>query len=598
MTSTEQKLRSLFLTMLMVTSVFAGSVAFAGTAAAANEEPDLTEVYQEGSDLVVVFDDDVEQHSEASDLSADNFTIWRRDSTGNYFYSVNGSQFSVTPEKGGSRYRLSGWPTTGGPATTIRVSVDGARPASTSVGSGDYTASFENVTADMPSKSYSVLESAHSSRKDAARIYQGEVLSFTGQTDNQKLDVINVETGEIVLDGSTGVNSDNLRVDTGDLNSGSTYKVAFEKAAGDSGPIQASPGDPGANTFTFDIDLSEYDSSDTVSQFWVEFGSSGNPSGIDPSAISDSQISIDGDDTDPANWGVYYASSSGMLVGTDGFQLDQESGTVTVTVSDVDAPNTGSHTGTLELQNSEGATLASNSDTWEITDSVYPKKFFNVTNLGLEASIDADGETFTYKDELPLSEPGQVNFTYDVEGSAIRGDSQVVVRTNGPDDAGSWEDTANGTMLDNRGQFDETIRFLAPPGARGYGSYNVEVIDVQTGVTVEAGEFTVDSLPAADSASFGGGVFEEERGDVVEIPVNLDDSEEGAQATVSIGTLSETNYVTNVTVADVNGDGEVVVEWNTYMSGTGERDHIFSAEGDDNVTAWGGESGSFVDAVR
>ncbi|WP_459190653.1 DUF7282 domain-containing protein, partial [Halosimplex sp. J119] len=46
------------------------------------------------------------------------------------------------------------------------------------------------------------------------------------------------------------------------------------------------------------------------------------------------------------------------------------------------------------------------------------------------------------------------------------------------------------------------------------------------------------------------------------------------------------------------GDGEVVVEWNTYMSGTGERDHIFSAEGDDNVTAWGGESGSFVDAVR
>ncbi|WP_436927272.1 DUF7282 domain-containing protein [Halosimplex amylolyticum] len=216
-------------------------------------------------------------------------------------------------------------------------------------------------------------------------------------------------------------------------------------------------------------------------------------------------------------------------------------------------------------------------DEGDATDEA--SKFFNVTSLRLSASLDEDGTMFEHNEDAEIT----------VSGSAIRGDAPVAITVEG-------EDTERERIsFDNRGEFEETFNYQTDLSA---GDYSVTVTDVRTGAEVTAGEFSVDSFPTASSASFGGGVFEEERGDVVEIPINLRNSEEGAQATVQVGSKGEVNYVTNVTVADEDGDGEVVLEWNTYMSGTNISERIFSAQGADNVTNFGNESGQFVQDLR
>ncbi|WP_459192329.1 DUF7827 domain-containing protein, partial [Halosimplex sp. J119] len=461
MTGTNDKLRSLFLTLLMVTSVFAGTIAFAGTAAAANTDPGLSDAQERQNgdgDVVLNFNQSVVQEN-GDDLNASNFNVYVRQAGTGDFVEYNGttngtyisendnveslSNGDVTYDNP-STVVLQGDSTWGdlNPADEVKVDVgNGSSIYSEISGSVESGVEIGNVTVETAA--YELSQSTGNlNRSDAARIYQGTAISFLAQDDDTEILLRNVETGEIVLDGSTGQYSNSIIFNSEDLESGSTYRLIFE-----------------------------------------------------------------------------------------------ETGTNTVS------------------------------------------KYFNVTSLRMSASLDEDGTMFEHNEDAEIT----------VSGDSIRGGQPVAITVEGNStqyERISWN---------NRGEFEETFNYGTDLDA---GDYEVTVTDVLTGAEVSAGEFSVDSFPSADSASFGGGVFEEERGDVVEIPVNLDDSEEGAQATVSIGTLSETNYVTNVTVADEDGDGEVVVEWNTYMSGTGERDHIFSAEGDDNVTAWGGESGSFVDAVR
>ncbi|WP_415381194.1 BGTF surface domain-containing protein [Halosimplex sp. TS25] len=208
-------------------------------------------------------------------------------------------------------------------------------------------------------------------------------------------------------------------------------------------------------------------------------------------------------------------------------------------------------------------------------------RYITIDSLDFEATLDQDGSLFEHNENVEV----------DVSGEAIRGNSRLAVTIDGPSE--KFEEA----RLDNAGDIVDAS-YSYEPSEIDAGDYEVTVTDVKTGVDVTAGEFSVDEFPSADSASFGGGVFEEERGDVVEIPINLQNSDEGAQATVSIGSKGETNYVTNVTVADEDGDGEVVLEWNTYMSGTNISDRIFTAEGADNVTTFGGESGDFVSDLR
>ncbi|MFB6177084.1 MAG: surface glycoprotein, partial [Halobaculum sp.] len=106
MTGTHEKVRALFLTALMVFSVFAGTVAFAGTAVAANDgqDPELLTATEAtlsgggGGDIELSFSEDVSPADGTWDH--DDFTVW-----------VDGAnktdQFSLgTTSNGGSRVVL------------------------------------------------------------------------------------------------------------------------------------------------------------------------------------------------------------------------------------------------------------------------------------------------------------------------------------------------------------------------------------------------------------------------------------------------------------------------------------------------------------
>jgi PGF-CTERM protein/surface glycoprotein (TIGR04207 family) len=209
------------------------------------------------------------------------------------------------------------------------------------------------------------------------------------------------------------------------------------------------------------------------------------------------------------------------------------------------------------------------------------EKYVFIDDLELSASLEEDGRLFEHDENVTVTIPD------DGEQDAVRGNSELAVEVTGPStkyESASLNNAAEIVGADYEYGEDETDA----------GDYTVTVIDVQTGVSVEAGTFSVDEFPEADSASFQQGVVEEERGDVVEIPISLQNTEEGAQAFVSVGSLGDTNYVTNVTVADENGDGEVVLEFNSFMAGTQNRSAVFTAQGEDTVDGWRNESGSFV----
>jgi len=108
---------------------------------------------------------------------------------------------------------------------------------------------------------------------------------------------------------------------------------------------------------------------------------------------------------------------------------------------------------------------------------------------------------------------------------------------------------------------------------------------------------TVTSANATGNATFSTSAYRADRGDVVEITVELSDADRGALATVSLGDSNGTNYTTGVTVADSDGDGAVTIFFNTYTAGTHVRDRVFWAESG-AVENWRGEDGGFVERLE
>ena len=204
------------------------------------------------------------------------------------------------------------------------------------------------------------------------------------------------------------------------------------------------------------------------------------------------------------------------------------------------------------------------------------EKYITLDSLDLSGSLAEDGATFSYDESQDIS----------VSGSAKRANQPAVVEVGGSVFSADWDNAGN---LINSDYSD--LGF-------GEGDYTVTLTDIQTGNSVEAGSFSVEPFPEASDASFGENVVEDTRGDVARIPIEIETDDTGAMATVSIGSKGETNYVTNVTVADENGDGEVTLLFNTYNAGTQIQERVFSAAGDDVVMSWRGEHGEFVETLE
>jgi len=474
MTGTSNKIRGLFLAVLMVVSVFAGSIAFAGTAAAANNAVSVSDATEDNGDIEIEFNESIE-NGDGNDLDAGDVKLYIRDAGTGEFNEWNSTSRAGDFSRqlvdddiftNGNNLTLEGTGNWGdlSPADEIKVNVTDVQRLNTPAGLDN--TSTGNITVKASAAVLDTGDDNYNTEDNPRRLYQGMPITLRTQNDNTPFLFQNVENNQTILEGSTGENSKNLRFDTANLDVEGTYRLVFNP---DNSPNQNLGPNPGSKSVKYVF-------------------------------VDDLELNAD------------------MAVNDD---------------------------------NSDGL-------------------FEHDENVSVE--VNPDGEE------------GQ---------NAVRGNSELAIDIIGPDNHYRQASLNNVADIVD-GDFE-----ITPPSATGAGDYTVNVIDVQTGVSVEAGTFSVDEFPDADSASFtGGGVYEETRGDVVEIPISLQNSEEGAQAFVSVGSLSDTNYVTNVTVADQNGDGEVILEFNTFMAGvqgvTGNQSAVFTAQGEDTVDGMRTERGDFV----
>ncbi|EMA16029.1 DUF7282 domain-containing protein [Haloarcula amylolytica] len=217
MTDTNEKIRSLFLTALMVFSVFAGTIAFSGgAAAAANVEiQQATEYNSDSGDVIEV----VTNNTISTSLQLANTTnngdiqvvIDGVDNPGEYVdtskgITQNNQQIEIPLEKDIT------------PDTEVDVRLNGVSAGSDNVDlvAKDIDVTSQTITADEPNPNELSFET----------VFRGESLAFERADSGNDFE-ISVNDGSLVASDSVNSNSDVYRYDTEDLDAGEQYNISI-----------------------------------------------------------------------------------------------------------------------------------------------------------------------------------------------------------------------------------------------------------------------------------------------------------------------------------------------------------------------------------
>lgn len=224
MTGTRDKLRGLFLAALMVLSVMGGTIAFAGTAAAANQAPVMQEAtsFEDNADAIdpgadtdndtlveVIFDEGV------SNVSSDDFNVVLRDGT------------EVTPD--------SVTDTDGDPA--VRLDIDQVDPIDvshvnvTSNGTlednaGNPVDAGKNKNLDVKTTSTTLQKNEATNDTNTKKSFRGEQVALVGDSEDEEFEITTTD-GDFIRDGSTGNHSLVFRWDSSGKSLNKTYKVTY-----------------------------------------------------------------------------------------------------------------------------------------------------------------------------------------------------------------------------------------------------------------------------------------------------------------------------------------------------------------------------------
>ncbi|WP_327051703.1 DUF7827 domain-containing protein [Halomicrococcus gelatinilyticus] len=201
MTGNSDKLRSLFLTALMVVSVFAGSMAFAGSAAAASDAPGSSVAqgpveYTDGGNtyVEVVFDQAIDNSSNHY-----NYTVYDRSGgeVGTYYASNNGNDSVIRLDLGGD--------------TDLN---------------GEATLSVQNNSEHVANHTITTTSATVSHDGDRTTAYAGARVAVTNSTNNSEYEVSG-KSNSYVRSFRLGSNSQVAVLDTSDLDDASDYHVNF-----------------------------------------------------------------------------------------------------------------------------------------------------------------------------------------------------------------------------------------------------------------------------------------------------------------------------------------------------------------------------------
>jgi PGF-CTERM protein len=273
----------------------------------------------------------------------------------------------------------------------------------------------------------------------------------------------------------------------------------------------------------------------------VDTNSAGT-SGVDDEAYRGANVTLEGD-----------VGDSFGIQGLDDINTDQTRGT-----------GANSEVYVLDTDNLEiGDYAITNDDASPSTN-----RTLQLQDLGLE--VEADETSFDDNEDV----------TATVSSDAINRDVDAEL----VDDTG---DEVNETTVTIDGDGEAEANF----GTVDADNYTVEVTDVETGVTASSDEFEVVDV-GDEEAGFSSSSYSEARGDIVNVTVTLDNTD---TATVQFGDNEDDNYNITAEVTDDDDDGVVYVEFNTFLAGsTAAPSNVLTVGDDDEIENYS-VGGSFAD---
>ncbi len=537
MTENSNKVRALILSALMVFSVFAGTVAFAGTAAAATNQSISPADDGVGAPTTYTASGEVELTSDNSmqhltlDLEGADFS---NVGSGDLTLFIDGTEYTggwgtvESPSDGVLSIEMSNSQTvTDGDSVTLKVA-DVQNPDS----GGTYDASLglegttEGDTFETISDTYDIAGG------DGEAPTLRKATHYVDSTDDEVIELafdesIDEAPSEVTVgfdDGST-MDLSVIGSGTGDarvlLDTGGTVYDGVRNVTIDEGDFE----DAASNAVAAD------DYSVTYAPQTVDIGSA--------------------DDNDPS-----FTIEADAYVGTNvALETDSDETPISIegpSVSTSRSTGSGSQVYVYDTDDLETGTYNFTADSTEYN--------LDLENLGL--TVESDESSFEAENEDVTATVEANDFDRPVEGVVLDSDDDVVAAAEGTL-------SADGNAVLNFGTIEDP------------GNYTIEVTDVNSGVTA-SDDVEITEIQEGDT-SFSQGTTTVTQGDNAEFTVEL--SGGVTEATVLIGDLAEDGYQANVSVTDGDEDGEVTFDFNTYTAGAANNNiEVVSLAGDSEGT--------------
>ncbi|PSP23384.1 hypothetical protein BRC61_03550 [Halobacteriales archaeon QH_10_65_19] len=284
------------------------------------------------------------------------------------------------------------------------------------------------------------------------------------------------------------------------------------------GPLttEATPGEAGVeNEFTFAFNASEISDERDVQEIRIDFDEA---SGVDAAAITEDDITIEGQDTGTPSVDATTEEAPGVLLVTasDTFTLANEGGLLNVTVSGVTVPNEGTFDSSIEfLDAEESDVIAVGNDQYEIGETSSDPASFAVTIQGTNSPV-SEGESLQVDAEIENTGDESGSQTVDLSVDGLGSDQASVSLDGGASTVETFSvDTAEG----DAGTYTATVS--------SEDSSDSTSVEVQAGTS--EGPLTTEATPGEAGVeneftfAFNASEISDERS-VLEIRLNFDEA--------------------------------------------------------------------------
>jgi hypothetical protein len=362
--------------------------------------------------------------------------------------------------------------------------------------------------------------------------------------------------------------SDSFTFDLSDGNDGSV--------AGNTFPISVTNTNRASVTKSTDFSVTNSNDPPTLSTnagLTVEEGSTANQITTGELSASDPDgVTLTYTVTSAVSHGTLFVDGSGE--GSDDGTLDGEPdlGTGTFSQSDLDS-------GDL-LYSHDGSDTTSDSFTFDISDGNGESVTGNTFSISITPVNDGETNPCSPDTDSPTANAA-------VDDEAVQVGERVTF------DGGNSQDACGIAAyewdVDDDGSYEVSGRVPTHTFATaGVKPVTLRVTDAAGNTNTD--EVTVTVAQAAEgTVSLTQTSYTEERGDIATIGVSLTNTD---TATVTVGSVTDSDYATNVTVRDGNDDDSVTLRFNSFTAGTGAREQVVSvASPADAVVSWTGEDG-------